>query len=197
MTLETVLTITLAIACVALGVGIGTLLGLLRHIDNSDEFDIILAQGKRNSDLQIEKRSLQCTISALEDRLDRLHKAYAAKNTECMEVKAINSKLEDDNTALKLKINEMEESRRTTLDHNAYLSKEAIRLNERNIELNSRQKEALKYLKDGLASRISSFENSNLALEIGACGAYRRVRNEIEYLEKKYESEDKNGRTDL
>lgn len=202
MTLETVLTITLAIACVALGVGVGTFIGLILHIIfGGDDFTAMHAYitdiDKEKTDLQLENNSLHCKIIGLESRLSTLHQAYATKVCSAMEYKFINDKLSEENTALKLKINEMEESLRTTLDHNAYLSKEARRLNERNIELNSRQKEALKYLKDGLASRISSLENSNLALEIGACGAYRRVRDEIEYLEKKYESEDKNGRTDL
>lgn len=147
-------------------------------------------------DLQDENCKLRINNNELEDRLVKLHKAYASKVCSIMEYKIINDKLESENTALKLKINEMEESRRATLEHNAYLSKEAIRLSEENKKLKKRQTEAVKYLVDGLRSRMnnvmtSAYVESTMSYERGSFVAYRRALDEINYLKAKYESEDK------
>lgn len=134
------MTVELLIAMIALGVGIGTFIGLILHIIfGGDDFTAMHAYitdiDKEKADLQLENDSLHCKIIGLEGRLSSLHKAYGANLCSVMEYKIINDKLSEENTALKLKINEMEESRRTTLDHNAYLSKEARRLEEENKEL--------------------------------------------------------------
>jgi predicted RNase H-like nuclease (RuvC/YqgF family) len=144
-----------------------------------------------NHDLQDENRKLRINNNELEDRLVKLHKAYASKVCSIMEYKIINDKLESENTALKLKLNEMEESRRTTLDHNAYLSKEAIRLNEKNIDLKNRLSFVFDYLKKGLESRMNLFRGSSLLGEQGSYVAYKRVFDEVVFLEQKYESENK------
>ena len=144
-----------------------------------------------NSDLQYENSKLRLENADLEERLVKLHKAYASRVCFTVECKTINDRLENENTALKLKLNEMEENYRNTLDHNAYLANEASRDRAENERLKKIQADASSYLIGGLRSRIASFDDSSIEYERGAVAAYRRVLNEINGLEKKYESEDK------
>lgn len=187
------MTVELIIAAIALGVGVGTFVGLCIHIGCSKDSPIkecsIDYLKTENNRLQLRNRDLQYEVV----RFKSLNNDVASQNVYYREK---NNKLEDENTALKLKINEMEESRRATLEHNAYLSKEATRLSEENKKLKKRQTEAVKYLVDGLRSRMNNlmtpaFVESTMNYERGSFVAYRRALDEIDYLKAKYESEDK------
>lgn len=182
------MTLTTVLLAIAIGLGAGAVIGLCLHIWLSDdrliEEDTITELKKEIVRLQTKN----CDLRDAAQRLKSLNNDVASQNVYYREK---NNKLEEENTALKLKLNEMEEARRDTLDHNAYLSKEAMRLNETNLELKKRQAETSNYLKAGLESRISLLRGSHPLYEQGAYAAYVRVLDEIVSLEKKYESEDK------